>query len=284
MPRFALVVVLALPGAVFACGTGGDAPPELGAPVTGAGSPAARLASAPAATVASGTARSAITASVVLVGLPATSVTGTGVIDFRTRRGSSTLDLSPILPGPSSRHPTLDTIVDGDVVYVRSPLLDLLGPLGTPWVRVAGARPSSTAAEPRLEQLSTLPGSDPLAPLTFLAGVDAASVEELGSEEVDGVSTTHLRASVDLVEAAARAGAEALGHSLAVLGAGRLTVDAYLDDHDRLRRLVYDHPLPPRWGDGSQRIEVEYFDFGRPVDVDLPPEAEVSDLGAVLGS
>ncbi len=283
MPRFALVIVLVLPAAVLACGASEDPSPDLPAAAGGASNPAARLASARGATIAAGTARAAITATVALAGLPATSVTGKGVIDFGARRGASTIDLSPILPGPSSHPPTLDTIVDGGVVYVRSPLLDLLGPLETPWVRIDGADGPPAGGAGRRE-LAMVPGSDPLAPLTFLTAVEAASVEDLGSEEVGGVTTTHLRASVDLREAAAAAGVEAVGRSLAALGAGRLTVDAHLDHDDRLRRLVYDHPLPPGWGDGSQRIELEYFDFGGRIDVDLPSEGEVSDLSAVLGS
>ncbi|MBW3580920.1 MAG: hypothetical protein KY431_07775, partial [Actinobacteria bacterium] len=205
-----------------------------------------------------------------------------GTVDFGTGRGVSTIHLSPLVPGGSSAMPTLDTIFDGDVVYIRSPLLDLLG-IETPWLRIDRTSLPRAGVGTGLGDLSALPDTDQLAPLGFLAGVEAASVEVQGSEEIDGVATTHLRASVDLRSAATAAGAGDLGRSLTELDAGNLTVDAYLDHDDRLRRLVYDHPLPPALGGGWQRFEVEYFAFGTPVDIDLPVLGEVTDLGAVVG-
>lgn len=206
------------------------------------------------------------------------------MIDFRTGRGSSRIDLSPILPATSADAAMLDTITDGEVIYIRSPLLDLLGPVERPWARIDPGDGSSPGVSAGVGGLTALPGTDARTPLRFLAGVEASSVEEIGSEEIGGVATTHLRGSVDLTKASAAAGLEGVGRSLTELGASRLTVDAYLDHDNSVRRVVYDHRLPPGWGDGSQRTEVEYFDFGASIDVELPPDDEVSDLSTAFGS
>lgn len=284
MPRFTLFVVLALSAAVLGCGfdPGGQPGPDRPVITTGPSPAALRLASARAATIASGTARTAFTASVSPASGAVTRVAGEGTVDFGTGRGVSTIHLSPLVPGGSSATPTLDTIFDGDVVYIRSPLLELLG-IETPWLRIDRTSLPRAGIGTGLGDLSALPDTDQLAPLGFLAGVEAASVEVQGSEEIDGVATTHLRASVDLRSAATAAGAGDLGRSLTELDAGNLTVDAYLDHDDRLRRLVYDHPLPPALGGGWQRFQVEYFAFGTPVEIDLPALDEVTDLGAVVG-
>lgn len=273
MPRLVLLVLLALPGVLVACGTEGSPSSSLSTPAPGDG--ASRLAAAPAATVAAGSARTTLTAAVTLAGAGERAFTGTGMIDFRARRGTTTIDLSSVLGDVSPEAPTLETIVDGDLVYVRSPLLDVLGSFETPWVRVDPSHGD-------LGQLGAIPSGDPLGPLSFLAGVDPSSVEDLGTEEVNGVGTTHLRASVDVAPATAAAGAADVGRLLAGLGAGQLTLDAYLDDGGRVRRLTFDHALPAAWAEGSQRFAIDYASFGVPVDIELPADDEVTDLDAVL--
>lgn len=269
---------------VGACGTDGprgaaddDRPARLGTEAE------RLLAAAPEATVASGSARTATL--ITLSGIPehadVLEMAGSGSIDFGAGRSASTLELSALFPDgdvPTDvRH--LDTVLDGGLLYVRSPLLTSLAGITTPWMRLDRATAPVDGMGAALGQLGQLPGGDITAPLALLAGVRDGSVHHVGAEEVRGEPTTHLAANVDLRAAVERAGiltdADRFEDFAAGLGATVLDVEAFVDGSGRLRRLSYEHPLP---GGGAQRLEIEYFDFGAPVEVALPPEDEITDL------
>lgn len=81
-----------------------------------------------------------------------------------------------------------------------------------------------------------------------------------------------------------------LREQVADRGVTRLPCEAWLDDDGRLRRLRYTLALDqsPTMGTaaGSGEVEttVEYYDFGRPVDVAPPPADQVTDVDALGGS
>lgn len=262
----------------------GVAPPG---PPTGGGDAAARLLRAPAATAAAGSARTSVVATVT--GLPGRSgpVTfrGDGVIDFTAGRSRSVLAMDPDHDGASGGGTELESIVADGLLYVRFPALASLASASTPWVRLdpsTGGADRSGPGASAFGPLTDLAGSDVGAPIALLAGVDASSVHEVGTAVTRGASTTSLRATVDPTAATGedtsvddRAALEAF---LTGIGARRLEVEVDLDEHDRLRRLVYEHDVPTPGGPAHQRFEMEYFDFGAAVEVSVPPDDQVRDL------
>ena len=262
-------------------------------PSAGEASAAVRLARAPAATVAAGTARTTIIATVG--GLPGRpeplALRGEGVIDFAAGTSRSILDLSDVLGTVRTSTTELETISYDGVIYVRAPMLTSFSGSSQPWVRIdpmATAQPGAGAGDTLgLAPLTGLAGSDVGAPIALLNGVDGSSVREVPhpdqpTDQPRGGTTT-FRATVDL-SAAVSAGATprdlaALEGFLDRLGARRLEVEVELDETNRLRRLVYEHAVPTPAGTTTQRFEVRYGDFGTTVDIELPLEAEVRDLG-----
>ena len=245
---------------------------------------AVRLARAPAATAAAGTAHTTVIATVG--GLPGRSepltLRGQGTIDFVAGTSRSILDLSGALETAPTSATELETISSGGLVYVRAPMLTSFSGASEPWVRID---PMATAhhGAGALAPLTGLAGSDVGAPLALLNGVDRSSVRELRqADQLDGDTTT-LLATVD-VSAAASTGATpqhdlaALQRVLDRLGARRLEVEVELDDADRLRRLVYEHAVPTPTGPASQHFEIRYENFGATVDIERPLDVEVRDL------
>ncbi len=176
----------------------------------------------------------------------------------------------------------METILDGGRHYVRSPLLASLVGIATPWMRIDPAALPSAGPGAALGQLGQLPAGESTAPLALLAGVEESSVQPLGEGQVGGETTAHIAATVEL-----RAAVEGVGALIdtgqfeefaARLGATVVDVEAHLDGHGRLRRLSYEHPVP---GGGAQRLELEYSDFGSPVEIALPPDDQVTDLADV---
>ena len=285
MRRVTLLVPAVLALAVACSPDGRSSPgPQPASPADARPSPtdaAARLMAAPGATVAAGTAATHLVATIT--GVPGRPdeirMEGPGQVDFVGARASSILDLSELFSQPAAAADArFETVLDGGVAYVRSPLLSSLVGVDTPWLRVDPAAAPNSSLAP----LTQLAGSDHTAPLALLAGVDPATVREVGPEELDGETNTHLAAVVDLRRAVEAAGpvTDPAGFErfVATLGGDRLEVDVYLDTSGRVRLLRYAHSLGPGAGTGRQSFELRYFDFGAAVAITVPPAELVTDL------
>lgn len=306
--RRPLLVALLLAVATTACASTSPskpaASPTSGAPAADARSDneaesaaaERRLAAAPAATMAAGTAHTSFGAKITRpAGASAPDPKGAGdplgfegegVIDFANGRGRTDLDLTRLLAAQylDDVDGNFETVIDGDLVYLRSPFLASMVAAETAWLKVDPSTiESGTGID--LGQLSGLGAPESGAHLAFLAGVVKGSVRDLGTETIRATTTTHYRGTVDLGAAVEAAGAlvdaEQFKRFAATLGS-ELVVDAFLDDDGRLRRLSYDQPLPGGQG-GVSRAEVEYFDFGAPVDISIPTPDQVTDLSNLLG-
>lgn len=266
---------------------GAGAPAEVTPPAGGEAGPAARLARAPAATAASGTARVATFATVT--GLPGRrqpfTLQSEGAVDFTAGRSWSILRPDGQTTGGTDASATeLETVVAGGVVYVRAPALTSLSGASAGWVRI---EPAIAGAGPALGPLTELASSNLGAPLAMLAGVTPSSVREVGTEvgteAGPGGAITLIQATVDLVAASAEGATtedlSALGAFLDRLGARQLQVEVELDGHDRIRRLIYEHDVPSPAGPVHQRFDVAYSDFGADVEIATPPDDQVRDLG-----
>lgn len=284
--RLAPLVIASL--LLVAAGCGSDESPTGSKAAT----PQDRLAAAPAATVAAGSARTSFLATLVDVGgagAGEVSFGGEGEIDFENQQATSRSDLTELLSsgGMNDIDGELESVVDGAVSYLRSPFFTTMVGAPTPWIRIdPAALESATGMD--MTQLSGLTSNDPSAQLAFLAGVVEGSVEEVGAGEVRGTPTTRLHATVDLRKAADDTGAvtdpQAFEQFVASVGGGELAVEVDLDDDNRVRRLTYEHRLPAEGGGGRQQIELEYFDFGADVGISIPPDDQVTDLADLVGA
>ncbi|MGI8758129.1 MAG: hypothetical protein ACR2K0_02355 [Acidimicrobiales bacterium] len=293
-PLLSVTVLVCTVLPLIACGPDGPLPGPGAAPgdAVPAGASARaeayrRLAAAPEATASAGSARTTMVATIS--GVPGhpngPTVAGHGQVDFAARRSHSTLDLSGLFPDGdvAAGDRSIETILDGGRHYVRSPILTSLVGVATPWMSIDPAAAPHAGPAAALGQLGQLPGGESTAPLAILAGVREGSVRTLGQEQVGGETTSHLAATVDLRAALERAGAlidpGQFEEFADRLGAAVLDVEAHLDGLGRLRRLAFEHSLP---GGGAQRSELEYSDFGAPVEIAVPPDDEVTDVAEVL--
>ena len=116
-------------------------------------------------------------------------------------------------------------------------------------------------------------------------------IEKVGEEDVRGVATTHYKATIDferypeLVPADERAAARASMRQLIKLtGARTAPVEVWVDDDDLVRRLEQTTKLTiPGAGPMSMVQQLELYDFGTKVDIDVPDPAEVADMTDLAG-
>jgi hypothetical protein len=197
--------------------------------------------------------------------------------------GSGALRMAIDLGDESS---STETLLLGNEVFVRSPLFALFTGDESVWVRVDL---EETAEAEGLDTASLLGGQT--GPAALLSQLDGASdgLEELGSEEVRGVDTTHLRVTIDTAAAIERSD-PAVREQLRTYAEASGLPDTYpmelwIDDDGLVRRIrtLVDAPSPGGAGDGlTQQTTLELYDFGVDVDLDAPLEDETVELGDLI--
>lgn len=209
-----------------------------------------------------------------------------GVIDYETGHGILTMDLASLgVPGAEGE---AEMRLLGSVIYMKVPGSELGG---RPWIKF-----DLNALGPDGESLLPLnpAGSDPRGVLDALQGV-SGDVEDVGEEQIRGVSTRHYRAAVDL-DKAAESVPEGRREDFAAfsedLGIEQLPIDVWVDSDGRARRLSYEinpaegAPFESPSGSServmsSANLTIDLYDFGVKVDVAAPPDSEVTDFGAL---
>lgn len=173
---------------------------------------------------------------------------------------------------------------NGDpVVYANAPTLTAFIPGGKSWVRVDLAQAAQKLGV-TLGPLGAAATENPAQALELLRSI--GSVETVGTETVNGVSTTHYRATIDLTKAAANLGPEEQGlvkHLLAGGAPTSIPVDAWIGDDGLVHKLTFDDSA----GSGSISLTLELSDYGTPVTVTAPAASDtldVTDLVGMIGS
>jgi hypothetical protein len=216
----------------------------------------------------------------------------TGAMDSEAQQMSMELDMGAMFRGlaeqtgeslPEGLDEPMRLVADGTTMYVQMPFAALLGaPSG--WLSMdlaemgAGPDPLGAGAYDLRSTLETLRGT-------------TGEPEVVGTEEVRGVETTHYTATVDLAKAleeapeSARAALEQLGGSDALDGA-ELVVDIWIDADGLPRRQTMDMGGAfgaMGLGTGTATMTIEYFDYGEPVDIEVPAPEDVTPFSEVMG-
>jgi LppX_LprAFG lipoprotein len=236
------------------------------------------LAAAAAKTRATGSGRFAMTVTVE-GGATLGTVSGTGV--FEGRRARMALDLSGLEQGAVGGK--LHLVFDDLDFYVSFPpeIAEAL-PAGRQWLKLDLAALGKEQGFD-LEQLAQAARGDPSQSLDYL-GAASDDFEEVGTETVRGVETTHYTGTIDLEKLAAQAPAamrSSYRQAIEVSGVKTVPVNVWLDHDGMARRVRYDMPLPGQ--EGSVTSTIELYDFGIEVDVQPPSPDSTVDLGHLIG-
>jgi hypothetical protein len=250
------------------------------------------LRSAPGAAAEAGTARFEMVMEMAVLD-DAFEIVATGAYDADAARMSMSMDMGALfeqlaataggsLPGAFGDG-AMEMVVDGDTFYIRSPLFEMFTGASS-WLSMS---PDEVAGGGGLGVGS----SDPTSLLESLRGV-AGEPEVVGQEDVRGVETTHYRATMSLAEAleevpeGERAKVEAALEQVGELDDAAVPVDIWIDGDDLPRRMRLDMgaALGALTGsEGSMTMTLELFDYGEPVDIEVPSPDEVTPFSEVMG-
>jgi hypothetical protein len=256
MRRLAVLALLALLGAGCGGGGGGSASPS---DIAGAAKKTARSGSLEADFAISG------------AGL---NGNGSGVFNTgESRSGQLTMTVTA-----GGREIPVETIVTGNVLYMRSSVFAQTLTEGKQWIKVDLAE----LAKQRGTDLSSFLNASPTPTnaLAYLAG--ASDVKKVGSESVQGTKTTHYDVTVDLQRAASRAQGTVRASLERAISQSRLKtlpLDVWVDGSGYIRKVNYEE----RAGGGQPaEVTMELHDFGTSVSIKPPPSGSVVDLMKTL--
>ena len=178
----------------------------------------------------------------------------------------------------------VETVLDERAMYLRVPpeFAEAFGAGDAEWVKVdledltgmglGGATSGALGSPDPVQQLETLKAM--------------GDIEEVGTEEIDGVETTRYRGEIDLREAvgfAAPDQQDALERSIdafAKLNDGETVVptEVWVDEDSLVRRMTQ------RYGETLGAITIDFSDYGADEDVEVPSGDDVTDITDQVGA
>jgi hypothetical protein len=219
------------------------------------------------------------------------TISGQGYVNQDDHSGQLTMSFPQVPGAPASlSHATIEMVFKYPVIYMKFPkALSSKLPGGKPWMKINVQR-AYQGAGINLSGLSSTNELDPTQYLNYLHGA-SGHVTDLGHEEIDGVSSTHYRATVQFnrivahLPAAQRPSAEAAVRQLQKLGGtNSMPIDVWIDGAHRVRREqigIHEHtngtPI-----DGS--VTIDYVSFGPTPATSSPPASQVYDLTGLTTS
>lgn len=227
------------------------------------------------------------------------SVVGSGHFSVAAHTGSFTMQMS-VPPAAAAvaglGNLRLQMVLVPGTMYMKLPSqLASKIPGGKPWWKLDLSQLGKLAGIPGLSSLTSSSSTleNPGQYLDFLRATAQGSVTNLGAATVNGVSTTHYHARVDLaklpnaVPASERAGVQALVGALQKRGqlpSGGLPIDVWIDSSHLIRQveLTYNQPI----GSGQSAavsVKANYDDYGPQPAPTVPPSGETVDLVSLLG-
>jgi hypothetical protein len=307
MPRFVRRLALVLAAVLAAAACGSDSGVESSDPGQSADIEVARIATAVDEVTEAATGRFEMTIAYEGVpGLDGAELTGEGAYDLDNGATRLTMDLGALAaqaPGggelPDGFGGGFETITVGTTVYMGGELFGAIPGLDAEWVKV-DLSDAAGLEDLGLDSLTQGQG-DPTATLEQLRSL--GSIEEVGTEDVRGVATTHYAGEIrlgdtfdELDEAQRNAVAGLYGGDLEAVADLTIPIEVWVDDEGFVRRISqqidFGQMAPLLEDQGSDDVgdldgaslttTVEYYDIGDDITVEAPQGAV--DLTELLGS
>jgi hypothetical protein len=203
---------------------------------------------------------------------------GTGAISFH-KPPQGTMTLVMHVPNAPTALTATERIL-GTTIYMRMPFLTAAVPNTRPWIKI-DLQALGRSQGMDLGALMNSGTSDPTAILGYLQGI-SNDIQNLGTQTVGGVQTTHYRASVSFQRMMSRlsaqnpAAAASIRHMMSLSGTSGEPVEVWIDGQGLLRREKVTVRMPSQGSTMTMVIGLSHF--GAPVHVTAPPPSQTSDF------
>lgn len=195
------------------------------------------------------------------------------------RMGSGNAAMSMDMTTPEG---TMSMVLLDNVFYIKLPQGQELEP-GKSWVKIdtTDDNPIAKALGGMTEQMSK--NADPRATLEQFE--KSGEITDTKEEELDGKKTTHYTITVDVEKLAANQEDPTMKSAMDEAikqGLKDFPVNVWIDEDDLPVRFAMDMPTPnPATGKSeSVKMQIDYTDWGKQVDITAPPAAQIAELPA----
>lgn len=218
----------------------------------------------------------------------AISMTADGAFDFAEQLGHMTMHMD--LPeGAGTGGPMdMEMVLDGLTMYMKYPTFMQVSPSSKPWVRIDLDAMSQQAG---VDMAALMQGGnqDPSQALEYLRGV--SDIATVGEEDIRGAPATHYRGTIDFDKVVENAPADVRERVEATIktitdAVGEMTipVEVWIDAEGRVVRMSQSFDFQEGAQAGtSMSMVMDFFDFGTPVDIEIPPPSQTTDITELMG-
>jgi LppX_LprAFG lipoprotein len=202
------------------------------------------------------------------VGVSGQTLQMTGAGDFQNdpRLGSMAMTMHG-----GGVNATVDAVMQGSTVYMRSSLFSSALPQGKSWVSI-DVQKAGKKLGLDVSQFAQQSPTDTLAALE-----EAGSVTKVGDETVNGEATTHYKATIDFSKVPNGAAIQKLTNLQSV------PVDVWIGSDGLLRRLTEQYSAGAAGQTTTTSLTMNFSNYGEPVFVHVPSAAETVDMTKLGG-
>lgn len=214
-----------------------------------------------------------------------------GSQDFTNQRGEMTMTMQmPPEAGAMGGEQKIEMVFADLIVYMKFPMMSELVPGSKAWISMDLQKMGEEAGMD-FGSLMQSGGNDPSQMLEWLRGV-SGDIEVVGEEEVRGAPATHYRGTIDLKKVLHHMAGEmrsqmesSIDEMTETLGASTFPIDVWIDGEGRVVRMVQSFDFEKGTAAGAfMTMTMDFFDFGTPVDIKVPPASQTTDFGELMGS
>ncbi len=211
-----------------------------------------------------------------------TTAQGHGITSF-SHPVKASMSMVMQIPGAPTPMAVSERIL-GTTIYMRMPALQSAIPGAKPWMKL-DLEAMGKAHGIDFSALMNSSSNDPATILSYLQGV-SSNIQNLGTETVDGVQTTHYKATVDFhrvmaaLERKDPKAAASIQQVMAMSGETAEPVEVWIDEAGLLRQETVHSHMPSLGADMTFTMDLS--DFGTAVDVTAPPASQTSDFMKLL--
>jgi hypothetical protein len=183
--------------------------------------------------------------------------------------------------------------VPGTIYVKLPPQLAARIPGGKPWLQINLSQLGQAAGIPGLSSLINSSSSlnNPGQYLDFLRAAANGTVKDLGQATVNGVTTTHYHAVLDLaklpnaVPPGSRPAVQQLVNALRSRGAAaQIPIDTWIDSAHLVRRIALAYAQPIANGQSANvALQMDFVNYGPQPAPAVPPASQTQNLLALTG-
>jgi len=172
----------------------------------------------------------------------------------------------------------IDALITPDAMYMKMPML--AAQLGKPWIEIKFSELKAAGFDFKqfTSQAQQMQPSQYIAQLT-----QSGDVHVVGTETVNGVSTTHYAGTVSMHDELSHYSPQLRAELQPMLDKAGFTssvIDIWLDGKGLVRRVK----TSAQGGKGTFAFSMDVLAYGVPVDVTPPPASQVADMGQLTGA